>query len=78
MWQTVKQITNTQKQVPPCLITHNNIVITKISEIANIANQYFISKMNNIRSKFSINIKISPISKLQFLIPENTNKFHLP
>ena len=51
MWQTVKDMTNSHKQYPPRLIKYNNNVITKLKEITNIANNYFINKIHNIRSK---------------------------
>ena len=59
MWQTVKTLTNNNKQNPPRIISYNNIVITKLKEICNIANNYFIQKINNIRDKFTINHNIT-------------------
>ena len=47
-----KNITNTQKQNPPRLITHNNTIITKVKEITNIANYHFFNKKNQIREIF--------------------------
>ena len=78
MWQCVKDITGTQKQTPPRLISFKNRVITKIKNISEIANSHFLSKINSIRSKFTINNNISPLQVLNFLIPPNKNRLKLP
>ena len=46
IWLTTKTLTNTQKQIPPRLITHNNNIITKVKEITNTALTTSLTKLN--------------------------------
>ena len=45
MWGTFKNLTNTNKQVPPRVILHNGNLITSIKKIVNIANNFFWKKI---------------------------------
>ena len=64
MWNNVKQLTEKLKQIPPRIISYNNRVITSIREITNIANKFFIDKINKIRSKFTHNPRTDALEVL--------------
>merc|ERR1712240_2833 len=49
MWGTLKNLTNTNKQVPPRVILHNRNLVTSVEKIVNIANEYFVEKISKIR-----------------------------
>ena len=78
LWRTVRNITNNTKMIPPRIISYNNSIITSIKTIANIANEYFIRKIDIIRSKFTDNIKVSPMDILRALIPEVKDTLVIP
>ena len=59
MWGTFKNLTNTNKQVPPRVILHNGNLVTSVKKIVNIANEFFIEKICKIRESFPVNINIS-------------------
>ena len=66
--------TNNIKLLPPRILNHNSKAITSVREIANIANYYFIEKIQLIRYKFSINSKVKPMDVLKELIPRVEDK----
>merc|ERR1712101_64271 len=45
MWGTFKDLSNTNKQVPPRIIQHYGNLVTSIKQIVNIANDFFIEKI---------------------------------
>ena len=52
MWETFKKLTNSSKQVPPRVISHNGKMVTSIKKIVNIANEFFIEKIKKIGTLF--------------------------
>ena len=77
MWGTLKNLTNTNKQVPPRVILHNGNLVTSIKKIVNIANQFFVEKISKIRASFPINLNISALEILQNLVPKCQNQFKI-
>ena len=77
MWGTFKDLSNTNKQIPPRLILHNGNLVTSIKKIVNIANDFFIDKICKIRESFPINHNISPLEILMNLVPKNKNEFRI-
>ena len=67
MWGTFKNLTNTNKQVPPRVILHNGNLVTSLKKIVNIANEFFIEKISKIRESFPVNSSISALEILQNL-----------
>ena len=76
MWNTVKQITGNNKNKPPRMIVHKNEKVTSLKRIANIANNFYITKIQNLSKKFRI-FDFSPIEILKKLITSNRNKWEL-
>merc|ERR1712240_204076 len=77
MWGTFKDLTNTNKQVPPRVISHNGNLVTSVKKIVNIANEYFIEKICKIRESFLVKVNISPLEILQRLVPKCQNQFDI-
>ena len=77
MWETFKNLTNSNKQVPPRVISYNGNMVTSIKKIVNIANEFFIEKIQKIRESFSVNVNISAIEILQKLVPKCQNNFEI-
>ena len=77
MWGTFKNLTNTNKQVPPRVILYNGNLVTSIKKIVNIANEFFIEKISKIRESFPVNENISSLEILQKLIPKCQNQFKI-
>ena len=77
MWGTFKNLTNTNKQVPPRVILHNGNLVTSVKKIVNIANEYFVEKISKIRASFPLNLNISALEILQKLVPKCQNQFNL-
>ena len=75
MWGTFKNLTNTNKQVPPRVILHNGNLVTSVKKIVNIANEFFIDKISKIRESFPVNTSISALKILQNLVPKCKNQF---
>ena len=73
MWGTFKDLSNTNKQVPPRIILHDGNLVTSIKQIVNIANNFFIEKIRTIRESFPLNNNISPLEILQNLVPKCKN-----
>ena len=70
MWETFKKFTNSGKQVPPRVISHNVNMVTSIKKIVNIANEFFIEKIKKIRDSFPVNSIITPLEILEDLVPK--------
>ena len=77
MWDTFKNLTNSNIQVPPRVITYNGNMVTSVKKIVNIANKFFIDKIQKIRESFSVNVNISAIEILQKLVPKCQNNFEI-
>ena len=77
MWGTFKNLTNSNKQIPPRVILFNGNLITSIKKIVNISNQFFLDKISKIRANFPIFSDISAIEILQNLIPKGKNNFQI-
>ena len=75
-WKTLKNINNTNKQTPPNIINNNGKLISSPKLIANIANNYFIEKIKQIRNKF-ITDNANPINILETLIKKPKTIFNL-
>ena len=75
----VKQFNKCNKTRPPDRLNINGRVTNNPYEIANIANNYFISKVEKIRRGFTEE-NITPIEILEKLIPKKVNitNFHIP
>ena len=77
MWKQLKETTNSSKITTPTSIIHNGETINKAIDIANLANQYFIDKIINIRDKFGQN-NIDPLYYIKKLFKKNDNEFSIP
>ena len=77
-WRLLQQFNGTKKSQTPNCISHEGNQITSPEKIAQLANNFFIDKINKISSSFLNNKKISPIEILSLLLPRNENKFVLP
>ena len=77
MWETLKKLTNSSKQVPPRVISHNGNMVTSIKKIVNIANEFFIEKIQKIRDSFPVNLSITPLEILENLVPKCNNRFEI-
>ena len=67
MWKTFKELSNTNTQVPPRLILHDGNLVTSVKKIVNIANNFFIDKIQKIRDSFPSNNGVTPLEILEFL-----------
>ena len=72
----MKEFSDNKKQQIPNNITFNNIQVTSPLQIANIANEYFITKIKNIRNSFKQSY-ITPMYILEKLIPKCKNDIHI-
>ena len=45
MWETFKKLTNSSKQVPPRVISHEGDMVTSLKRIVKIANVFFLKKL---------------------------------
>ena len=52
MWKQLKEITNSNKILTPCSIIHNGETVNKPLDIANIANDFYVQKVKDIRKNF--------------------------
>ena len=73
----MKEFSDNKKQQIPNNITFNNIQVTSPLQIANIANEYFITKIKNIRNSFKQSY-ITPMYILEKLIPKCKNDINIP
>ena len=71
MWETFKNLTNSSKQVPPRVILYNGNMVTSIKKIVNIANEFFIEKIQK------INLNVSSMEILQNLVPKCKKNFEI-
>ena len=76
-WKFLKNFNKCKKSRPPDRLNYNGKIITNPYEISNIANNYFISKVEKIRRNFKRD-NISPIEILENLIPKSNTTFHIP
>ena len=60
------------------MITYNNMIVTYIKKITNIANEYLISKVNIIRSKFSTDNTVKPMTILKSLLSRVEESLVIP
>ena len=52
-------------------------MVTSIKEIVNIANEFFIEKIQKIRDSFPVNLSITPLEILENLVPKCDNIFEI-
>ena len=76
-WKFLRKFNNKNNQQIQNNISHNGKQVTSPKEIANIANNFFVNKIIQIREKFT-NFNIDPIELLESLIPRNKNEFKIP
>ena len=76
-WRLLKSLNNSQKQQIPHVISHKGDKITSPKEIAKIANDHYIDKIQDIRKKLEVD-ENDPIELLNSLIPKNLNSFSIP
>ena len=77
MWETIKQVTNSRKTSTLMYFIHKGRNINKPLEIANIANDYYLTKIIELMEKFK-NSTIDPLFYINKLFKRNSNKFALP
>ena len=76
MWKQLKEITNSNKILTLSSIVHNGERINKPLDIANIANNYYIQKVKNIRENFKD--KLDPLFYMEKLFQRNKKEFKIP
>ena len=76
-WKTVKKFNNQEKSVPPNSIIQNGKIHTSPRDIANIANNYFISKIEGLRRTFFDDI-VTPMEIVRALCPRVEDNFDIP
>ena len=76
-WKFLKNFQGKNKQHPPNNICQNGKQITSPKDIATIANDFFIDKIEKIRKTFTPS-SVDPIDVLNTLIPRNKNEFKIP
>ena len=77
MWDTFKKLTNSSKQVPPRVISHEGSMVTSLKKIVNIANVFFLEKNRKIREAFPENYRTNALEILEHLIPKNNKRFEI-
>lgn len=77
LWTTIKEVTNNVSKSPPRNIIHNGQMVTSLRKISNIANKFYIDKINKIRDSFTPN-EVDHIEILESLIEKPKSKFILP
>ena len=77
MWETFKKLTNSSKQVPPRVIVYDGNMVTSLKKIVNIANEFFLDKIQKIRDSFPENCSINSIEILESLVPKCQNRFEI-
>ena len=75
--ETVKKIKEESSIKTPQMLNYLNFCHTDSKMLANIANNYFIEKIKNIRRKFTVTNN-DPIEILKILKPGNENSFSIP
>ena len=58
MWLIAKDITLSNKQVPPRILLINGRVTTSLKKICNYANEFYINNVNNLRKKIQLTLYI--------------------
>ena len=76
-YKFIKQFNNTNKQQVPSAIIHNNLKITSPKKIAEIANNFFVDKIEKIKQNFTYS-SVKPIDILKILKPRTENKLVIP
>ena len=76
-WKFIKKFNAVKVQSPPDKIESDNKIITRPKQLAELSNQYFIDKINKIRSTFTWS-PLGPIDILSKLIPESESEFIIP
>ena len=76
-WKTLRDVTGNNKTKTPKTIIHNGNPVVSPQKIANIANEFFISKINLIRQNFQ-NFNVCPMEVLKTLIPRTDNNLYIP
>ena len=76
-WKFLKQYNKCKKSRPPDRLNCNGKMLSSPKELANIANNFFISKIEKIRRGFTPD-EITPIEILEKLVPKNPNSFQIP
>ena len=76
-WKFLKQYNKCKKSRPPDRLNCNGKMLSIPKELANIANNFFISKIEKIRRGFTPD-EITPIEILEKLVPKNPNSFQIP
>ena len=64
-WKTAKDILGMQKNLSPTSIIHEGETITSPAKIANLFNNFFVSKVKALREKTATEPKVDPIQRLQ-------------
>ena len=77
MWDTFKKLTNSSKQVPPRVISHEGNMVTSLKKIVNVGNVFFLEKIQKIRESFPENYSINSVEILENLIPKCQNRFEI-
>merc|ERR1711947_2822 len=73
--KTLQDINNTKGITTPRNIIHNNKIYNNIQHISEIANNYYIDSIKNIRNN---TIPVSPIDILKNIYPRVNNTFTIP
>ena len=76
-WKYLQYLHKTNKCNPPDKLLYNGKVSTSLQELANISNNFFISKIESIIRTFTPS-NISSLQILQKLIPKPQSKFLIP
>ena len=77
LWTTVKDMTDSCNKTPPRNIDHDNIPVTTLRQIANIANRNYIDKIDKVRKDFKRQ-RLTHIDVLKMIVPKPTITFKLP
>ena len=76
-WKFLKKYNDNVTAHPPNNILYNGEYHTSPRSIANLSNNYFISKINTIMASFTPHV-VGALDILKYLIPRNENVFILP
>ena len=73
-WKTIQDLNNKRATTTPRNIINNNKIYKKPQDICNIANDYYINTIQNIRDKIP-QIPVQPVELLKNIYPCNKNTF---
>ena len=76
-WKFLKSYNKQEKSAPPSTLSVRGYIFNKPRDIANLMNNFFISKIEQIRQTFT-DEEIGPIEILQKLIPRVENEIDIP